>query len=264
MIKEEIDVNLPKIILGESGAVFLVDAYQGRLVRFPSIPREIISLNRLPDLNDSKLLIFDNRTLNHANVSLRTAARSTDHDLIILPREVLSLHHVPQDAQCILVNEESRKEGYGFYLANQDVCNRLMGRLPTIEIAGQPFYVDMKIWEFVARDNVKLAISLDEISPYEHEGTATFLYDTERKAVFHPDWNFTSIPENVVAIRIPGLVHLDPVGFATYLKKEEGYFLNRFPFKPRHSARIVPYKETNFSYLMERNLEQERKNSYKR
>lgn len=247
------NMYLPKVVIGELGAVFLIDAGQRTLIQNGTFPPNIIELDKLPKFKGEHVMVYDWEKHNHLDVPLKKAFKSDDRELILLPKELTALAQTPADEECDRINLESRENGYGFSLANQALNDRLMGKLPTLEMAGHTFYIDVRLWELRLKDDPLTSISLDEISPYEQDGKATFLYSPGTRSVFHPDWRATGIPDGVVAVQTPSIVHLDPVGLARYFNKQDGYYLDRYDFRTEQKAAIVPLAETNFAILFAAN-----------
>ena len=247
------NINLPKVVIGELGVVFLIDAPQRTLIQNGTFPPNTIALDKLPKFKGQHVMVYDWVQHNHLDVPLKKAFKSDDRELILLPKELTALAQTPSDEECHRINLESRENGYGFHLANQELNDRLMGKLPTIEMAGHTFYIDVRLWQLRLKDDPLTSISLDEISPYEHDVKATFLYSPSTRSVFHPDWRATGIPDGVFAVQTPSIVHLDPVGLARYFKKQDGYYLDRYNFRAEQRAVIVPLAETNFAILFEAN-----------
>ena len=244
---------LPKVAIGELGVIFLIDAQQRRLIQNAIFPPNVIELDALPKFKGEHVMIYDWEKHNHLDVPLKKAFKSDDRELILLPKELTSLARTPSDKECARINLESRDSGYGFYLANQALNERLMGKLPTIIIAGDAFYIDVRVGQLRHKDDPSAFISLDEISPYEQDGKATFLYSPGIRSVFHPDWRATGIPDGVLAVQTPSIAHLDPVGLARYFERQDGYYLDRYAFQPEQKAAIIPLAETNFAILFKAN-----------
>lgn len=244
---------LPKAVIGELGVIFLIDAQQRRLIQNAIFPPNVIELDSLPKFKGEHVMIYDWEKHNHVDVPLKKAFKSDDRELILLPKELTGLARTPSDKECKRINLESRDNGYGFYLANQALNERLMGKLPTIAIGGDAFYIDVRVGQLRHKDDPSAFISLDEISPYEQDGKATFLYSPEKRSVFHPDWRSTGIPDGVLAVQTLSIAHLDPVGLARYLGRQDGYYLDRYAFQAEQKAAIVPLAETNFAILFKVN-----------
>ncbi|MES2446602.1 MAG: hypothetical protein V4546_05435 [Bacteroidota bacterium] len=241
------NIYLPKVVIGKLGVVFLIDAGQRALIQNGTFPPNIIELDKRPRFKGEHIMVYDWERHNHLDVPLKKAFKSDDRELILLPKKLTTLAQTPSDEECNQLNLESRDNGYGFFLANQVLNNRLTGKLPTIDMAGDTFYIDVRVGQLRHKDDLSAFISLDEIRPYEQDGKATFLYNPETRSVFHPDWHNTRLPEGVSAVQIPAIVHLDPVGLARYYGKADGYYLDRYVFQSELKVAIVPLEETVFS-----------------
>lgn len=248
MSAESINFNLPKVALGTSGAIFLIDAENRRLIkhRASGEGRVIIDLNSLPEVYGQKLLIYSTHEHKHVDIPLTKAAKMEGYDLIVLPEKLLSLRQVPLDDECYEFNQSSSKNGWGFFVADQDTCDRIQGKLAILDIAGQEFFIDMRMWQLRPKDEFSSYISLEDIGPWQDGDIATFLYDTRTKFVFNPHWDVASAKADIVAVQTRSINNLDPVGFARRLNREDGYFLDRSVFLARQQAKILPIEKTEF------------------
>src|SRR5690606_9878509 len=101
------NINLPKVVIGEMGVVFQIDARRGRLIQHGSFPPIIIELDKLPRFRDEPVLIYDWKKHNHLEIPLREALKSEYYELILLPKEMTGLTQTPPDNVCERINRES-------------------------------------------------------------------------------------------------------------------------------------------------------------
>lgn len=251
MKTDGINFNLPKVALGSSGAIYLIDADNQRLVkhRMSSDERTIIDFDRLPDLYGQKLLIYNWHDHEQADIPLTRAARMEIYDLIILPEELINLRTIPSDEKCYRLNQESQKNGFGYFVADQDTSDRIQGKLATVDIAGQEFFIDMRMGQLRPKDDFGSFIAFEDIAPWDDGDKAVFLYNTKSKSVFNPHWDVAKDKSDIIAVQTRSMANMDPVGLARRLDKEDGSFLDRCVFLAKQKAAILPIEKTIFRDL---------------
>lgn len=99
------------------------------------------------------------------------------------------------------------------------------GILPTIEIAGHTFYVDIRMNKLRPKDDfLSNGISFCEIEDYLNEEKEVYIipYDPQKKELGKIDYEtITEIPKNLIIVKIPSIDKLDPVGW----NRQHGYDL---------------------------------------
>lgn len=158
----------------------------------------------------------------------------------------------------------------------QWLADRLQGKLPTIELAGHTFFVDLRLGLLRPKDDFRtMGIELNRL-PLNESGTGfQFLYDPKNHAEVIYDENWTEIPKGVMAIEIPGEFTLDPVGtimkYSDTLDKKYPFgnraealdlyeksvgfreFLDRYPVRYNLKARLIPWERTIIPEQIARN-----------
>lgn len=99
------------------------------------------------------------------------------------------------------------------------------GILPTIEIAGHTFYVDIRMDKLRPKDDfLSDGISFSEIEDYLNEEKEIYIipYDPQKKEPCKIDYeSIIEIPKNLIVVKIPRIDKLDPVGW----NRQHGYDL---------------------------------------
>ncbi|SHK25588.1 hypothetical protein [Epilithonimonas mollis] len=129
------------------------------------------------------------------------------------------------------------------------------GILPTLDIAGHTFYVDILMDKLRPKDDFKSkGISFTEISDY---------YDRDRRAYvipynpatreFQQDdvFKMTELPKDTIMVQFPHQATLDVVGW--YKKHGNSFFRSQFPAL-HYEARTLPWEETNVIEIIKRNV----------
>lgn len=131
-----------------------------------------------------------------------------------------------------------------------------LGKLPVIDIAGHPFYVDVRMERFRPHDDfTTLGISFSIFNRFEqYYGPVRIAYDPQRHIALNIDYEkLSEIPKDWIMVEIPHPKVLDPYGYA----RENGLNIERtlkdYPIKENIKARIVPWEETSVPYNIEEN-----------
>lgn len=132
---------------------------------------------------------------------------------------------------------------------------RLLGRIPIIEIAGHPFFSDTRIGLLRPKDNFStMGIDLQNLPLDEDNGTLSFYYHI-------PSMTRVDLPEilayqdDVVLVTVPNMYELDPVGMARANGKEDTYYLDgEFPVMYRQAS-ITPLSESPLAALLKGTIE---------
>ncbi|SFN88688.1 hypothetical protein SAMN05421741_1135 [Paenimyroides ummariense] len=99
------------------------------------------------------------------------------------------------------------------------------GILPTIEIHGHTFYVDIRMDKLRPKDDfLSKGIVFSEIKDYLNDEKELYItpYDPKKKELGKIDYEtITEIPKDLIVLKIPNVHKLDPVGW----KRQHGYDL---------------------------------------
>lgn len=91
------------------------------------------------------------------------------------------------------------------------------GILPTIEIHGHTFYVDIRMNKLRPKDDFQSnGIVFSDIEDYFNDEKDLYIipYDPQKKEVVKIDYEtITQIPKELIVVKIPHMQKLDPVGW---------------------------------------------------
>lgn len=121
---------------------------------------------------------------------------------------------------------------------------RKKGVLPSIDIAGQDFTVDIRLNELRNREEPWRKLRLDEMVTSPDGRHYIFFYDPGEKAILHVDQELQQVPERAVLVEIPDEMGLDPVGVARKYGLSDGYFLKMHPLEKSMVARITALEKS--------------------
>ena len=133
------------------------------------------------------------------------------------------------------------------------------GLLPTIDIAGHLFYVDMRMDKLRPKDDfLSKGISFKDIDDYFSEERNAYLipYDPRKHEFRELDYeNLMSIPKDLIAIQFPFQQKLDPIGW----NRQNGWDpLDDVKTKdliPHFKAKIIPWEKTYIKDIIKDNKE---------
>lgn len=99
------------------------------------------------------------------------------------------------------------------------------GKLPTIEICGHTFFVDITMDKLRPKDDfLSKGISFSDIEDYFNDTTGKYLfpYNPQKKELGNIDYEtITEIPKDLVVVEIPSELKMDPIGW----NRKHGYDL---------------------------------------
>lgn len=131
---------------------------------------------------------------------------------------------------------------------NEHLRARLNGRLPTIQVAGDVFVIDLANERLYLKDDPQRILWLDRM---ELDGTFDnnyyFYYNTVTKTLQGIDTDrITGLPANVVKVLLPHDGVLDPVFCAQGVASTVDLLIQRdHPIELDQQAVIIPLRQTN-------------------
>lgn len=156
------------------------------------------------------------------------------------------------------------------------------GRQPIVDILGKKYYVVWLLKQLCAHvpfDEPFLPsiVSLRRLAFYDYQyffpkGSSDvenrdifrFLYDKKKRKGVVFDGHAQSYSKNVVVLQIPYAKALDPVSEARRKYLDPTSFVDKYPLKKKHVARVIPWEKTRFSELFRVNLQKERERQERR
>lgn len=133
------------------------------------------------------------------------------------------------------------------------------GILPTIEIHGHTFYVDIRMDKLRPKDDFQSnGIVFSEIEDYLNEEKEVYVipYDPQKKELGKIDYEtITEIPKNLIIVKIPSIDKLDPVGW----NRQHGYDLKtgltKSGLKMSFKAQSAKWEDIYIPQKIKENLE---------
>ena len=144
------------------------------------------------------------------------------------------------------------------YTDEELLAQRLAGILPRIDIAGQQFIIDWRLKELRDARDASVRIDLHGLPIDETGEQYLFFYNTRLKKADPPDPKMTHLPKDVVLLKIPYEMKLDPVGVAREYGLPDMELLERFPIQRELKVTVIPLDETELVQLVKRNRDKQR------
>lgn len=233
------------------GTEFIVDVARQEL-REVENPANTISFLEMEDHGTHYLLRYDPDVKNLPEVYGKDIIEISIPPMAALDPDGMSLAHGLN-----LMQTEVKTDFE--IIVNQDLVGlREKGALPVIEIAGHPFYVDIRMDCLRPKDDFSttgIQFSAIEDCLIEDEAKYMVPYDPKAREYVELDFNtITEIPEGLIVVEIPYQSQLDPIGYARKYDLDPKDLLRAYPPEANRKARIVPWSETPIERIMERNI----------
>ncbi|AZA85271.1 hypothetical protein H3Z85_00645 [Chryseobacterium indologenes] len=179
------------------GTTFIVDINRFEF-RDKSDPNNVIPLKEMQDSGDGYLIEYN------------------DKDIHLPEFVVLDPSGMAKKYNVSIMEVESHDD-FHFMVDQQAFHSRMQGKLPTIDIEGHTFTVDIRMNMLrSATDFASKGINFDDIDHYYSEEKDAYLipYDPIKHEFRELDYaNISSIPKDLIAIEFPFQTKLDPIGW---------------------------------------------------
>lgn len=143
-------------------------------------------------------------------------------------------------------------------LSSEFFEERLSGILPEIELPGQVYEVDWRNRMLRAKDNTEVVpISLREHGGNFYGDYYYLPYDVKGKKIVELDFGATALPKNVVIVKFPGGLKLDPVGMAREYRLNVRAFVEKHPVSKRIIAEVILLNKTEMVRFVELNRQKQ-------
>ncbi|SHM89854.1 hypothetical protein [Flavobacterium chilense] len=136
------------------------------------------------------------------------------------------------------------------------------GLLPTIEIAGHTFYVDVRMDKLRPKDDfLSKGIVFSDIESYYDGDKRTYIipYNPKTHQFQEPDYRtIVGFPKDLIAVEFPSERLLDRIGWNRKYGMDIKHGLVKQGLKLQFIAKNVPWKETFLLNLIKSNLHAEK------
>ena len=236
------------------GTEFIVDANQLEL-REKNNPRNVISISDMEEKAVQGYRFWYSPKTNSLTTYAEHGAKLAEiPDFVKLdPAGMAKKHDISEDK---IAEMDDFK-----LMVNQDAFDKIayQGIIPTIDIAGHTFYIDLFNDKLHPKDDIwSRGIIFSELKYYysHKENVFTIPYNKRTHTFEEVSLNVKEIPEDLIVIQIPAKRTLNPIlqnrksnlSFSDYLKKE-GVHLHI-------EAKVIPWHQTRFAETVKRNNNQ--------
>lgn len=136
-------------------------------------------------------------------------------------------------------------------------------QLPVIDIAGHPFFVDLRVDMLRPKDDfLSEGIVFSDIENYydEYARTYTIPYDPKKRQFAEIDHlHIEAFPKDLIAVSFPHERLLDPLGWNRVNGYDLTHGLEKTGLKLNFTAEVVPWEKTYLSYIVADNKKQSKK-----
>lgn len=134
--------------------------------------------------------------------------------------------------------------------------------LPTLDIAGHTFYVDLVMDKLRPKDDFKSkGIDLSEIREYYDRYYQAYIIPYNPKTREFQEVGIrtiTELPKEIIVIKFPHLSELDNVGWNIKYGFGPGHLIKEDTLQLHFKARTLPWEETNIPEHIKLNLEEQK------
>lgn len=247
-------------ILTIEGADFVVDVVHQELRELDN-PLNTISFLEMKDNGTHYSLNYDPTEKNLPGLFKQSIVVDIPQ-MVQLDPEGMAAHHG------ISVEEVKSKTDFDIIVNKHLVALREKVTLPIIDIAGHPFFVDLRLDSLRPKDDfTTTGIQFSDIDHclLEDERVYQITYNPDTRTYADIDFEkITAIPKDIIVVEIPFQPTLDPVGYARKYGLDAREILRAHPPVADMKAKIVPWSETPINEIIERNLKKQIKPEQKK
>ncbi len=135
------------------------------------------------------------------------------------------------------------------------------GILPTIDIAGHTFYVDLRMNKLRPKDDfISKGIDFTEIKDYYDRDRRAFVipYNPTKREFQQDDVSkMTELPTDIIIVQFPNQYELDIVGWN---RKHDNSLTDQDVKQMHFEARTLPWIDTNVIEHIKRNVAESKRN----
>lgn len=149
-------------------------------------------------------------------------------------------------------------------MVDQDAFDKIAykGIIPTIDIAGHTFYIDLFNDKLHPKDDIwSRGIIFSELKHYYSykDDTYTIPYNQGTHTFQEVSLNVKEVPKDLIVVQIPGKRTLDPIGQNKTSDLNTSDYLKKQGVQLQFEAKVIPWHQTRFAETVKRNNVQEMK-----
>ncbi|ANF52998.1 hypothetical protein A0O34_21825 [Chryseobacterium glaciei] len=235
------------------GTEFLVDVNKLEL-REKDNPNNTISLFEMRDLGNHNGYSFEysltEKNIPSSFISGETVTISLPELVTLDPEGMSEKYGVPLEMF-------ATRSDFDLMVDQTALKERLSGLLPIVDIAGHPFYVDLRMDMLRPKDDfLSGGIVFSKIQDYYVDGKDKYFipYNPKKHEFQEIDFNsVTEIPKDILVVSIPHESALDPIGYNRKHGFDELSNLKESNLKSHFRAGQVSWKDTGIEEAIREN-----------
>lgn len=240
------------------GTDFIVDVTNLQL-REKANPENVIPVFDMRDVGDGYVFDYSPKEKNIPVLF----SDDTDVKTVKIP-ELVQLDPVGMaEKYGYTVHNVQGKTDFELMVDQQAFGRRLMGQLPTVDISGHTFFVDIRMDMLRPKDDfLSNGIVFRQIDHYYNDEQKAYIipYNPKTHEFKELDYdNITAIPSDLIVISFPHESVLDPVGFNRKGGWDETNGLKETNIKSHFEAKVVDWKETGIEETIQENIRKQHK-----
>ena len=237
------------------GTEFIVDVNQLEL-REKANPKNIISISDMEEKAVQCYIFCYSQNSNSLTTFSEQGAKLAEiPDFVKLdPIGMAKKHNISED---IIEGMDDFK-----LMVDQDAFDKIAyeGIIPTIDIAGHTFYIDLFNDKLNPNDDIwSRGIIFSELKHYysHKDDTYTIPYNQKTHTFQEVSLNVKEIPKDLIVVQIPGKRTLDPIGQNKAGDLNSSDYLKKHGVQLHFKAKVIPWHKTRFAETVKRNNGQE-------
>jgi hypothetical protein len=244
-------------VINIEGTDFIVDVTKLEL-REKADPINTITFEDMRDTGDGYTFEYNLRNKNLPNVFDRESITVKIPEFVAIdPEGMAARYNYP-------LEEIKGKSDFELMVDQKAFDMRVnKGILPTVDIAGHTFYVDIRMDKLRPKDDfLSNGIVFSDIDRYYdlEKRAYTIPYNPKTHEFEEPDYfNLKELPNDLIAVRFPSERLLDRIGWNRKYGFEITHGLVRNGLKLHFAAKNVPWEKTFLADLIKSNLKGEKK-----
>jgi len=230
--------ELPELNI--EGTDFLVDVQKLEL-REKDNPKNIIAFEEMRDF-------FGRYSFPYSKVERNVPSSSSKEYFIVSIPEFVKLDPERMAAKYNVVDLTGKTDFE--VMVNQEAFDRRVnkGELPTVDIAGHTFYVDLRMNMLRPHDDfASKGIVFEEIDHYFSDEIKAYIIPYNSKTHEFQELNYdkiTEFPKDLIAVQFPSQKDLDPIGWNRLGGWDLKDGLKQTGLKSHFKAETIPWEKT--------------------
>lgn len=253
---------LPKINI--EGTEFIIDVLKEELIEKTNSQNRI-NINDMLYVGSGYNFHYDTKTKNLAGLESFNDLTNNEHIKDISIPNLTQLDPISMAQKYNITIEHVRgKTDFELTIKPGSMLDLRWNKktLPTLDIAGHPFSVDMEMNLLRPKDDFKSkGIRLEQIREYYDRSAQAYIIPYNPKTHEFQEIDhltISALPKEIIVVKFPHLQELDRVGWNTKYGFGPAHCIKEKDFKLHFKALTLPWEQTNIPNSIKLNLEQKK------